>query len=105
MKVTRLRIDGQEFYLPHELDVPALQRQILEAARGEAAFVTFRPIGHGDITVLVTPQIPVRFEAEDRTDEQLDGWESDPPAIDFDEHFHNMESDPPGEVPPQGGQP
>ena len=92
MKVTRLRIDGQEFYLPEDLDVPALQRRILDAVHGRAAFVTFRPIGHGDITVLVTPHVPVRFEVEDRSDEQLEAWEENPPAIDIGEYFHNFES-------------
>jgi hypothetical protein len=93
VKVTRLRIDGQEFYLPQEVDVPALQRRILAAVHGEAAFVTFRPIGHGDITVLVTPQIPIRFEIEDRSDEQLEEWATNPPAIDLGEYFHDLESE------------
>jgi hypothetical protein len=92
MKVTTLRIDGQEFPLPPDADGPALQRRVLDAVRGEAAFVTFLPIGHGEISVLVTPHVAIRFEVEDHSDEQVEAWEENPPAIDIGEYFHNFEN-------------
>jgi hypothetical protein len=91
VKITRLRVDGQEFYLPPELDVAALQQQILDAVRVEAAFITFRPVGHGDISVLITPHIPVRFEAEHHTAEEFRQWTEDPPAIDIGDYFHKID--------------
>jgi hypothetical protein len=82
MLITRLRIDGQEFHLPPEADVPALQGRIVEAVTGRPAFVTFHPVGHGEISVLVTAQLPVRFETEEISDEEYDRWTSEPPSID-----------------------
>lgn len=90
MKITKLRIDGQEFYLPEEVDVAALQQEILAAVRVEAAFVTFRPVGHGEISALVTQHIPVRFEVEEHSEEQVQQWAEDPPAIDLGEYFHDF---------------
>ena len=89
MRVTKLRIDGQEFYLPQDADVSALQQQILAAVRVEAAFVTFRPVGHGEISALVTQHIPVRFEVEEHSEEQVQQWAEDPPAIDLGEYLHD----------------
>jgi hypothetical protein len=87
VKVTKLRIDGQAFYLPPDTDLIALQEQILEAVRGRAAFVSFSPVGHGDISVLVTPSIPIRFETEEHTAEEIEQWDEDPPSIDV---FHEL---------------
>lgn len=87
MKVVKLRIDGQEFYLSPDADVAALQEQILAAASDQAAFVSFRPFGHGELSVLVTPHIPVRFEVEEHTEEQVERWAENPPSIDIGEYF------------------
>ena len=82
MLITKLRIDGQVFHLPPEVDVAALKQQILEAVAGPPAFVEFRTAGHGEVSVLVTAHLPVRFEAEEITEEQLSSWSSEPPFID-----------------------
>ena len=83
MLITKLRIDGQEFHLPPEADVPALKEQIIQAVAVRPTFVTFRPVGHGEISVLVTPHLPVRFEIEEVSDEDFDRWSEDPPTIDI----------------------
>jgi hypothetical protein len=90
MRITRLRIDGQEFYLPPELDLAALQQQLLDAVRGEAAFVTFPSVGHGEVSVLVTAHVPVRFEVEELAEEEVQRLAEDPPAIDIHEHFQSF---------------
>lgn len=83
MLVTRLRIDSQVFYLPETEDVPDLKRRIETAAQNHAKFVEFMTIGHGRVSVLVTPVIGVRFEEKERTPDEVDQMELVPPTIDF----------------------
>jgi hypothetical protein len=90
MRITKLRIDGQVFHLPSETDVPALQQQILEAAAGPPAFVTFQPVGHGELSVLVTAHFAVRFETEEISEEQLREWDEEPPVIDLFPHMYDV---------------
>lgn len=87
MRVIQLRIDGQEFYLAEDVDVDALQQQIIAAVTGPPAFVSFRPIGRGDIAVLVTANIPVRFEVQEHSEAQVREWAEDPPSIDLQASF------------------
>lgn len=44
-----------------------------------AAAVT---LGHGTISLLVSPGVPVRFEVLERSEEQLERYESDPLPLD-----------------------
>jgi hypothetical protein len=83
MQITRLRIDGQFFYLDATQDVAALQDQIAEAAATRAVFVHFDTVGHGRVSVLVTPHLGVRFETQEHTAEEVAEWEAHPPVIDF----------------------
>ena len=83
MKIIRLRIDGHLFYLDPEQDVDALKEQVLTAARGVAEFLVFTPIGHGEVSVLMAPTTPVRFEVQERTEEEVASWEENPPSADF----------------------
>lgn len=87
MKVVKLRIDGQMFFLPAELDLPELQKQILAAVAGPAAFVSFRPVGYGEVTVLVTAHVPVRFEVEEHSEAEVEEWMEHPRAIDVQDAF------------------
>ncbi|MFS4506149.1 hypothetical protein ACMA46_07920 [Clavibacter sp. Sh2141] len=82
MKITRLQIDSQTFYLEDAQDVDALQEQIVEAASTSAAFVHFDTIGHGRVSVLVTQRLGVRFEVQEKTEEELAEWEAHPPVVD-----------------------
>ena len=54
----------------------------MAAAREGAAFVDFRTVGHGVISLLVTASIPVRFETVERSPAQLKRLEDDPPPLD-----------------------
>lgn len=83
MLIHKLRIDSQMFYLEPAEDIAELKEQILMAARGQAQFVVFTPVGHGRVSVLMTPHTPVRFEEEDHTEAEIASWEEDPPASDF----------------------
>lgn len=87
MKVIKLRIDGQAFFLPAEVDLAALREQILAAVAGPAAFVSFHPVGYGEVTVLVTAHVPIRFEVEEHADSEVEEWTEHPPAIDVKEVF------------------
>lgn len=82
--INRVRIDSQFFYLEPAADVAGLKDQILDAARGVAQFVVFTPVGYGQVSVLMTPHTAVRFEEQQRTEEEVAGWEENPPATD---HF------------------
>jgi hypothetical protein len=82
VRITRLRIDGQEFHLADDVDIAALQDRILDGAGGRPAFVLFRSVGHGEVSVLITAHVAVRFEVEEVSEEQLRQWDDAPPAID-----------------------
>lgn len=84
MNITKLRIDGQFFYLDTSADVPALKELILAAATDGPRFIDFTAIGHGEVSVLMTPHLGVRFEVVKRTQDQVDEWEKIPPVVDFD---------------------
>jgi len=71
MIINRLQLDGQQFFLDAAQDLPGLKAQILTAARGVADFIVFTPVGHGEVSVLMTPTTTVRFESEEHDDEQL----------------------------------
>lgn len=91
MKVVKVRFDGQTFLLDPEQDVEATKAAIVTAAREKADFVDFRTIGHGTISLLVTAQLPVRFEVIERTEEEIEQIEADPPPIDrpyFDDYSY-----------------
>jgi hypothetical protein len=87
MLINKLRIDSQVFYLSPDEDIAALKQQILDAARGVADFVVFTPVGHGLVSVLVTPHTPVRFEEQERSEDELHEWENDPPRTDYTTDF------------------
>jgi len=81
MMVTKVRFDGQTFLLDPAQDVEETKRAIVTAAREGADFVDFTTIGHGTIALLVTPNLPVRFELIERTQEEIEQIEADPPPI------------------------
>ena len=87
MRVVKLRIDGQEFFLPGDADVAALQKQIVAAVVGVAAFVVFRPIGYGEVAVLVTSRVRIHFEVEEHLGEEVDGWSDNRAAVDVEDVF------------------
>lgn len=83
-----MRIDGQQFFLAPDFDLDGLKSQLLDSARGVAEFVDFQPIGHGLVSVLMTPQTPVRLEVEERSEEQITEWEEHPPTSDLSSDFY-----------------
>lgn len=76
-----MRIDGQQFTLDDDTDVVALKRDVLEATRGAGAFVDVRAVGHGVVSVLVTPRTAVRLAVEERSPSP--GWTECPPLHDL----------------------
>jgi len=86
MQVMKMRIDGQFFYLHEDVDIPALKEQILSAAAGPPAFITFRTHGYGEVSVLMGPQFAVRFQTEEHSVDEVADWEWEPPVAD-DFHF------------------
>lgn len=87
MLVTKLRVDGQIYYLPDTTDIHELKERIVTSVREGAAFVDFDTHGHGQVSVLMTPQIPVRFEVVERSQEEVDDWTDAPPSTDLDPDF------------------
>lgn len=87
MRIVKLRIDGQEFYLPGDADVDALRRQILDAIAGRGDFIDFQPVGYGDVSVLMTPLTKARIEIQQRDESQVKEWTEDPPDMDVEHPF------------------
>jgi len=85
MFVTKLRVDGQVYFLAAETDRAVLMEQIVDAVRSGAAFVAFDTHGHGEVSVLMTQHIPVRFETVERSEEEVAAWEVDPPSFEFED--------------------
>ena len=81
MQIHKVHIDGQTFILTAGQDISALKSRIIDALRGGAGFVEFETVGRGTVAVLVTPNLPVRFETIDRTEDQVSAWEEHPPTI------------------------
>jgi hypothetical protein len=89
--ITKLRIDGQFFLLEDDQDIAALKKEIVDAANGRARFIEFTSVGHGQVSVLMNPTFPARFEVQERTEEEMAEWERNPPSIDvdFDSYTHH----------------
>ena len=84
MLITKMRLDGQYFFLTEDTDQSRLEQEIVASVRGGGDFVRFEAHGHGHVAVLMTAHFPVRFEAVDRSEEEVAGWEDEPPPVDVD---------------------
>jgi len=82
MKINKVRFDGQTFLLDPDQDLAETKQAIVAAAREGSDFVDFQVLGHGTISLLVTPNLPVRFEIIERSEEELERFEADPPSLD-----------------------
>ncbi len=82
MKVNKVRFDGQTFLLDANQDVDETKQKIVAAMREGSDFVDFRTVGHGTISLLVAPGVPVRFEVVERSAEELERFEIDPLPLD-----------------------
>jgi hypothetical protein len=87
VKVTKVRIDGQVFFLTPTQDIADLKRQIVAASRGGSDFVEFDTMGHGNVAVLITPTESARFQTVERSDEEVAAWEAEPPPFDIDNYI------------------
>jgi hypothetical protein len=87
MLITKMRLDGQNFFLAHDTDQSQLEQEIVAAVRGGGDFIQFDTHGHGRITALMTGQIPVTFEATQRSNEEVAGWDEQPPPVNVDPDF------------------
>ena len=86
----QIRADIEETRRRLDVDVDALQEQVVAAVAGGGAFVRFEPIGRGEIAVLVTQRTPVRFEIEEHSDAEVARWTEAPPRIDLAEVFPDI---------------
>jgi hypothetical protein len=86
VRVITARIDGQIFILSPDQDFQALKEEIVAAIRAGSDFVEFDTLGREKIFVLVTPNLPVRFETQERSEEQVEEWEHNPPPIDVSDY-------------------
>jgi hypothetical protein len=83
VQITKLRIDSQMYYLDSGQDIPRLKTEIVAAATAGAAFLDFTAVGHGEVSVLMTPRLSARFEVQEHTDQEVAEWEENPPIIDM----------------------
>lgn len=91
MKVTKVRFDDQTFLLDPEQDVAEAKLAIVTAVREGSDFVDFHTVGHGIISLLVTANLPVRFETLERSEEDMDRLEADPPPLDSRPNFGDFD--------------
>lgn len=89
MRITKLRIDGQFFYLDEDQDTEALKREIVAAVSAGPRFIDFAAIGHGEVSVLMTAAIGARFEVLERTQDEIDEWNQNPPVVNYDALSHD----------------
>ena len=82
MQIVKVRFDGQIFLLAPAQDVELTKQAILSAIREGSNFVDFATIGHGTISLLVSPNFPVRFETLERTEAEVAALTEHPPPID-----------------------
>jgi hypothetical protein len=82
MLVTKVRFDSQRFLLDPAQDVRRTKEEIVNAVRGQGDFVDFATIGHGTISLLITPSVPIRFEVIERTEAEVAALEAHPPPLD-----------------------
>lgn len=80
---TKLRIDGQVFLLTDTIDIPMLKQEILTAVQAGAAFVNFDTHASGIVSVLMTPQISVRFESMEVSEDDANDWVESFPTFDL----------------------
>ncbi len=84
MQITKVRVDGAEFFLPEDQVPKGLQSKIVSAVRAGGDFVTFNTLGRGPIRVLCASGIPIRFETVERSDEEIGDRQTDLSSFDFD---------------------
>jgi hypothetical protein len=82
--ITKLRIEGQYFFLAEDADQEQLEREMVTAIRAGGDFVRFETHGHGRVSVLMTVHFSVRFEVTERTEDEIAGWVGTPPSMDID---------------------
>lgn len=63
MQSTRMTIEARDFLLDERVDVPALQLQICDAMRKGGGIVSFAVTRDHPLTVIISPGVPVLFEA------------------------------------------
>jgi hypothetical protein len=68
MKTTRLRIEGQDFYLAPETKVEELKDAAIAAVRNGGGIIDFTGIEGRVISVLLSPGVAVLFETIERPD-------------------------------------
>jgi hypothetical protein len=81
VKTTRLRIEGQDFYLAPETEVEKLKDAAVAAIREGGGIIDFMGIEGRVISVLLSPGVAVLFEAIERPDVSDD--DSDEPGHDY----------------------
>ncbi|MET0806738.1 MAG: hypothetical protein ABWX66_08305 [Lacisediminihabitans sp.] len=62
MVVTKMTVDGNEFFLDAEQDVDGAKEQVVEAVQHGGGLVDVKVAGHATVSVLVSQQMPVTFE-------------------------------------------
>ena len=62
MIVTKMTVDGNEFFLDAEQDVDGAKQQVVDAVQHGGGLVDLRVAGNAAVSVLVSQQMPVTFE-------------------------------------------
>lgn len=84
MLITKLHVDGHQFALASDTDVPALKHQIVDAIKSAADFVDFHTAGHGSVSILVTSRTTATLETVDVSDDDDPSDGSVPIAFGYD---------------------
>jgi hypothetical protein len=87
MKTIRLIAGDQEYYLATTDAMDVARASALEALRGGGAFLDVVDVAGREITVLVSPGVPLRFEVTDFADDATPSAPSPPRTIAYDFNY------------------
>jgi hypothetical protein len=77
MIVHKMTVDGNEYYLDPAQSVDETKSEVVDAVKSGGGLVDIRVAGHTTLSVLVSQQMPVTFEAID-ADESMPRADEDP---------------------------
>ena len=72
MVVTKMTVDGNEFFLDADQDVDGAKEQVVEAVQHGGGLVDVKVAGRTTVSVLVSQQMPVTFEQIIADEEESD---------------------------------
>jgi hypothetical protein len=86
MRRTTMQITGRDYLLAQGQDVDALKEHVLAALRDGAGIITATLVGNRELDILISPGVPITFQAEEVPDDARDDGDLASPydTLDYD---------------------